>query len=177
MLTGGSVSSLAHRLDSSFNVAANQDRVILAQAAIAIFLDHPVFGTGMNTFSLVHPRYISPDLIPRTRCGPSGRCAFAHNILLNMAAEGGTIGLIAFLAVVLAGLRSGWKWIKGASSMNDRIISATVFSAFIGLLVHNQFDGTMMTVHIGAGFWLLIAIQVAFRPQEETTMGRKTALA
>jgi O-antigen ligase len=167
MLTGADVSSLMHRLDSIFSVDANEARVNLARAAIAIFLDHPVFGTGMNTFSLVHPRYMSPR---------PNSFAFAHNIFLNMAAEGGAIGLMTFLAVVLTGLRSGWRWIKGASSMNDGIISATVFSAFIGLLVHEQFDGTMMTVHIGAGFWLLIAMQVAFRPQEVVPMERDLAV-
>jgi putative inorganic carbon (HCO3(-)) transporter len=166
MLAGVDVSSLIYRLDSTFSVAANQVRVILARAAIAIFLDHPVLGTGMNTFSLVHPRYLSPD---------ATSWSFAHNIFLNMAAEGGAIGLVTFLAVVLTGLRSGWRWIKGASSIDDGIISAAIFSAFIGFLVHEQFDGTMMTVHIGAGFWFLIAMQVAFRPQEETTMERKIA--
>ncbi len=163
VLTGANMSSVTRRLDGIFSVAANKDRVILARAAIATFLDHPVLGTGLDTFSLVPPRYMS-DLTPR---------AFAHNIFLNMAAEGGTIGLVAFLAVVLAGLRSGWRWLKGASSLNDRAISASIFSAFIGLLVREQFDGTMMMVNVGAGFWLLIAMQVAFAPQEETAMARE----
>ncbi len=136
--------------------ARTHDRILLARAAEAMFVDHPILGTGMNTFSLLHVKYKLPG---DTNVAPP----FAHNIFLNMAAEGGALGLVAFSFLVLWAAATGWRWAKSRST-DERILSATVLAVFLGLLVHQQVDGTILTVHIGTGFWFLIAIVAAFRP-------------
>ncbi len=142
---------------STLAQARTFDRVLLARSAEAIFLDHPVFGTGLNTYSLVHSKYRLPG---DTNVAPP----YAHNVFLNMAAEGGTLGFVAFTAIVIWATIEGWRWRSAITSQPDIIMSATIFSAFLAILVHQMFDGTVLSVHLGTGLWLLIAILAAFRP-------------
>ncbi len=142
---------------SSIPEVGTHDRVLLARTALAIFADHPVVGTGLNTFSLEHAKYKLPGDI---NVAPP----FAHNVFLNMAAEGGALGFAAFSAIILWTLVAGWRWRATSSGQADRIASVTVLSAFLGLLVHQMFDGTVLSVHLGAGLWFLIAIVGAFQP-------------
>lgn len=169
-LAGADRAVLAERVLYTFKFSppsSSRDRVALAESAIAIFRDYPILGTGLNTFSLVQPRYHLkdyPDLAPH---------AFAHNIFLNMAAEGGILGLGAFAAVVVAAVGAGWYAYRRSQTFEERIVSSGILSAFIGLMVHQQVDGTLITVHIGAGFWLLIAIMAALAAKrtEQTKTG------
>ena len=36
--------------------------------------------------------------------------------------------------------------------------TTSVLAAFIGAMVHQLFDGTMISVHLGVGLWALLAI-------------------
>lgn len=132
------------------------DRIAMARSAIAIFEDHPVLGTGLNTFSDVYPTYKLPG-------DPAANQPFAHNVFLNMAAEGGTLGLAFFTAIVLFVLAAGWQSYAHSHDVADTITSATVLSAFIAIMTHALFDNTIMSVHLGAGLWFLAAMIAALR--------------
>lgn len=141
------------------HLAVDRSRVALARSALAIFQDHPVLGTGLNTFSLVYPRYkFAGDPNPPTQ-------PFAHNIFLNMAAEGGVLGLGTFAAIIIWAIVAGWQWHAASDSASATITSAAVLSSFLGAMVHQLFDGTMLSVHLGAGLWSLAAVFAAFRPK------------
>ncbi len=142
---------------SSIPQVGTHDRVLLARSAEAIFADHPVIGTGLNTFALVYPKYRFPG---DTNVAPP----YAHNIFLNMAAEGGALGFAAFSAIVLWTVVAAWQWRAASMAPTDRILSATILATFVGLVVHQLFDGTILTVHLGVGLWFLVAIATAFRP-------------
>ncbi len=132
-------------------VGQYQGRIALAKSAGAMLVDHPLLGTGLNTFSLLHRQYKfagDVDAVP----------PYAHNIFFNMAAEGGVLGLAAFAAIIIwAGLRA-WKWHRASGSRSEAILSATVLSAFLGGMVHQLFDSTFISVHLGSSLWFLIAI-------------------
>lgn len=144
---------------TTFNPNVTHWRVFVAKSALAIFRDHPLLGTGFGTFSLVYPQYRLPgDPNP-----PTGM-PFAHNIFLNTAAEVGALGLAAFTAVIVWAMVAGWQWYARSLSSSDTIRSAAVLSAFMGMLMQQLFDGTIQSVHLGAGLWLLVAILGASRP-------------
>ncbi len=153
--TGPGGRPLAQRVESVLDPALNENRIVLARAAVAIFRDHPLVGTGLNTFSLVHPSYTAAS---RPRMRPHSA---AHNIFLNMAAEGGLLGLASFLAVVGALGAAGWRWWRRARSPGEAATAAAVLAAYVGMLVHDQFDATLNTVHLGVGLWWLGAIMTA----------------
>lgn len=148
-------SALFQRALTIPNPAMNQDRVFLFRSALLIFGDNFILGTGLNTFSLVYRNYRLPG-DPNPEIHP-----FAHNIFLNMAAEGGILGLSAFSAIIVAAAALGWRWYTRSGTRSHTILSASVLAAFFGMMVHQLFDGTVISVHLGTGMWFLIAILAA----------------
>lgn len=140
---------------TTFSLNGTHWRVFLARSALAIFRDHPLFGTGFGTFSSVYPQYRLPG-DPNPLPVP-----FAHNIILNTAAEVGALGLAAFTAIIVWAAVAGWRWYARSHSPSDTIGSAAVLSVFIGMLTQQLFDGTIQSVHLGAGLWFLVAILTA----------------
>lgn len=152
--------ALAQRVASIVNPSANLDRIYLAHAASAIFADHPFLGTGMHTFPFVYPQYrLQGDPTPPT-VKP-----FAHNIFANMAAEGGILGLGAFVWILIQAAVSGWRGLKAAVTPERRLAIATILATFVGMMVHQVFDGTLLSVHLGTGLWFAIAILAASGPK------------
>lgn len=144
--------ALISRAASIADVSANEARLYIFRSSLAIFVTHPLAGTGFGTFPLVYPAFRiagDPNSLPMP---------FAHNIFMNMAAEGGVIGFGTFLAVVLAGIYGGWRWHRAAPPRGERTAAAVFLSAFVGAIVHQLFDGTLLSVHLGLGMWMLLAI-------------------
>lgn len=149
-------SALVTRARSIIVPALHQSRIYLLRSAVAIFADHPVVGTGMNTFPLVYPQYrLAGDVNP-----PDAR-PNAHNIVLNMAAEGGVLGLAIFTALLAETFRLSWRWQARAPDGTARGLRIALLAALAGMLVHQLFDGTLLSVHLGAGMWMLMAILVS----------------
>lgn len=140
------------------NPAIHQSRIFLLKSALWIFVDHPVLGTGMNTFPLVYPHYRLPGDVNPDDARPN-----AHNIILNTAAEGGVLGLAIFIAIFAQTFRLGWKWCAAAPTEGDRALRTSVLAALAGILVHQIFDGTLVSVHLGAGMWMFVAILTSSR--------------
>lgn len=147
--------ALARRAASIVSPSANIDRIYLARSASAIFVDHPLLGTGMHTFPSVYPQYRLPE-DPNPLPIP-----FAHNIFANMAAEGGILGLGAFVWILIQAAVSGWRGLKAAVTPERRLAIATILATFVGMMVHQVFDGTLLSVHLGTGMWFAIAILAA----------------
>lgn len=158
---GGDTAKLRKKVLTIPDLFRNRERISLARSALAIAADHPLVGSGLNTFVLLHPHPSVAAEIPAHKRRARTQ-SFAHNIFLNMAAEGGILGLVAFTALLARGTAAGWRWVKAAGT--DRISSTAVFAAFIALLVHQQFDGTVLSVHLSVGLWFLLAIMTASEP-------------
>jgi len=159
---GAERTALVRRALSIPDASANADRLYMFRAAGAIALDHPMLGTGMNTFSLVYPRYRLPG-DPNPAVQP-----YAHNIFLNIAAEGGLLALAAFVAIMVQAFRFGWRWRAAATTEAQTALRTALLAAFAGMMVHQLVDGTLLSVHLGAGMWMVIAILTAFRSSSTT---------
>jgi O-antigen ligase len=134
------------------SLEANKNRIAIWRAVPKMIGDHPVVGTGFGTFGLAYPQYRlpdSPDLMP----------PFAHNLLLNAAVEMGMFGLVAIVAVCAVGLASSWRWMtRSPRGSPERTVAATVLAALVALLANQLVDGTVMSVHVGFGFFALLAL-------------------
>jgi len=148
----GAVPALGARAESISDLTLNRDRIAIWRAALQIFRDHPVVGTGLGTFTMVYPRYRLPEDREPVPSRP-----FAHNIFLNIAAEGGVLGVLSFASVIALALWWGARWIR-QSPADEGVIAAGVVAALVGVLVHQQVDGTVMRFHIGLGMWMLLGL-------------------
>lgn len=99
----------------AFQVMRPYERVSMWATAIAMFRTAPVLGVGPGTFGLFHPLY--PD---------------AHNLILNLAAENGLIGLVSFGLLAIAVGRA--LWIRRASPFVRGVIASCIGMLAAGLI-------------------------------------------
>jgi len=112
--------------DSNFSLI---ERAAHWQAAWRMFSLHPWVGVGLGQYSAVYPLVA----VPRWT-NPLGN---AHNALLNTLAEGGLVGLLAYLIfqvtllveAIRTALTTKYKWLGLASA-----------GTWTALFVHNLFD-------------------------------------
>jgi O-antigen ligase len=94
----------------SFTNPSNQDystaeRLAHWIAGLHMFMDHPVLGVGIGNYSDAYPRYFITIF--------SNSLGHAHNYYINIAAETGSIGLIAFALFLLAIFVAGGHSLRG----------------------------------------------------------------
>src|SRR5207237_10300887 len=75
-------------------------RLYLWRSSLAMIADRPLLGWGPDTFQLVYPGYRSTEL--DARAGAVGRDDAVHNALLRVAVSTGLVGVVAYLAVLVA---------------------------------------------------------------------------
>ncbi len=156
LVEGTSMVSLFAKVESMVGLVHGSDRMrpAVADSALAMLRDHPLVGTGLGTFSLMHSRYPSrlyPGLFSHSS---------AHNIFLNMAAEGGVLGLSTFIWIVLA-MFSATRRLYRNTPPGELPLTSAVIATFIGLLVNQQFEASIVSVHLGTAFAFLLAAQAA----------------
>ncbi|HHM06106.1 MAG TPA: O-antigen ligase family protein [Gammaproteobacteria bacterium] len=81
-------------------------RLPIWTVAIAIYADHPVNGIGMHGFRYAYVNYAQPDdpfVNPKTGTG----ALHAHQLILEIAAETGSFGLVGFIIALFLVLRLG----------------------------------------------------------------------
>jgi|YelNatPaOPRAMG01_1025707.scaffolds.fasta_scaffold03299_2 O-antigen ligase len=147
ILTGNNLLSfLSSRV--SMDSSSKIERIYIWEASWKIFKDHPIVGVGIGVFPLIYPTY----KLPQAR---EINMSFAHNLLLNLLAETGILGFFAFLLFLFDIYRKGFVLLRRTE--NTEVILA-IIASFTAYMVHQLFDGTMWSLHIGLGFWFMGAL-------------------
>lgn len=121
------------------------ERMAHWQAAWGMFIDHPLLGVGIGNYAAVYPAYALP--------GWSDPLGHAHNYYLNVAAEAGAIGLIAYLILWAAAFWQGWRAVRVTGGW-QRGVAAGLLGMLVALSIHNGFDNLFvhgMSVQVGIG--------------------------
>ena len=122
-------------------------------AAVGMFTDHPWLGVGIGNYPVAYPRYA----LGRWR-DPLGH---AHNYYLNIAAEGGIIGLSAYLVLFVACFAQAWRVIQRTHGY-WRAVALGALGVLVHLCVHNLFDNLFvhsMNVQLGLVLGLLLVTE------------------
>jgi putative inorganic carbon (HCO3(-)) transporter len=114
--------------DANFAVV---ERMAHWQAAIEMWTDRPWLGVGIGNYEVVYARYSLP-LWPVA-------LGHAHNYYLNIGAEAGIIGLLAYLVLWGAALLQSWKATRHARDWNWGM-ALGVLGVIVHLSIHNLFD-------------------------------------
>jgi O-antigen ligase len=80
--------------------ASSMERIPIFKAALSIYRDHPVNGAGVRAFPAAYMSYAEPDDVHIRKSGGASGAFHAHNILLEVMADTGTIGLLGLLAAI-----------------------------------------------------------------------------
>ncbi|MFN8500016.1 MAG: O-antigen ligase family protein [Anaerolineae bacterium] len=137
------------------NVEVNDDNFAVVEraahwyAAANMWADHFWTGVGIGNYAAAYPQYN----VPRW----SDPLGHAHNYYLNMGAEAGFIGLLAYLALIVAAL---WRAIRVASDYPDwltRALAVGTIGVLVAVGVHNVFDN--LYVH-AMGVYIAILVSL-----------------
>ena len=134
-------------------------RIALWEEALNIIKDYPVTGAGLNTYSMIVPKY---------KVHPLGGI-YAHNSYLQMAAEIGLVGLMAFLWFLWSIFRKALKQFRHVLSSesfaikfaNQRLILLGLMAGLFGFMANAFFDTTFFALRLIALFWVMLGVLVA----------------
>lgn len=114
--------------DANFAVL---ERMAHWQAALGMWTDHPWLGVGIGNYEVAYAKYA----LPQWRL-PLGH---AHNYYLNIGAEAGLAGLLAYLALWGTALLQCWRAVRISWDWKWGVALGAV-GMVVHLSVHNFFD-------------------------------------
>jgi putative inorganic carbon (HCO3(-)) transporter len=121
------------------------------RVALAVFLDHPLFGVGVGNYEHYFQQYSLALALPQR-----GLDRAAHSLYMELAAERGVVGLTAYFVLIwyiVRTIMSSVRELRAAASPYSDIAAAYGFS-LLGFLVTSTF------LHDKGGrfFWVLMGI-------------------
>ena len=126
------------------------ERMAHWQAALGMFSDHLWLGVGIGNYAAAYPQYA----IGRWQ-DPLGH---AHNYYLNVAAEAGLVGLLAYLVLFVACFVEAWRVIRSLSAAPSGSPAGILRCPFGPARGKAQNDKAGAVVH--RGFWRAVALGV-----------------
>ena len=115
-------------------------------AALEIIKKNPLIGTGLNTYSKVEVKH-----------------GYPHNCYLQMAAEIGIIGLLAFLFILWRIFYNGFGTLKKIADPYYQNILMGLLAGFLGFLVHSFVDTNFYSVQLGSLMWVWMGFIIAIQ--------------
>jgi len=119
------------------------------QEALHMIRDHPLVGTGLNTYSIIARNY---------RIGWGG---YPHNCYLQLTAELGIIGLLSFLWIIGALFWQGFRYLVRMPTSPSKALLWGSLSGFAGFLFQSFFDTFFYSVQLGCFMWLIMGLIIA----------------
>ncbi len=132
------------------------ERLAHWQAAWRMFEQHPWMGVGLGQYATVYPQVA----LPRWR-DPLGH---AHNYYLNILAEGGLLGLAAYLLLLATALVTTWRQARRTHGW-ERALAIGALGLLGHLLAHSLFDNLYVhEMYLLVAMALGLAVPIPTRP-------------
>jgi O-antigen ligase len=150
------------RLEPIFVQNTYFSRMAIWRDTISMIKDKPVFGHGINTYMREFQKYRD---LPW-----SSNPTYAHNCYLQMAAEMGLFGLMAFLWIIARFFRRSMVLATGYSLQNinghkpEQIVDYAFLGILAGLLaflVHSFLDTNLYSLQLNTLFWYMLGFVIA----------------
>jgi O-antigen ligase len=118
------------------NPATVYGRLATWEIVLSEAFKHPVFGIGLNN---------TRDLLAQERAWleGSGSNTTAHNSFLTIFTELGTVGLLAYLALVVSMIRTGLSLYRRGGHLRDQWRGIAVIAIMVSYLVPALFGNTL----------------------------------
>jgi putative inorganic carbon (HCO3(-)) transporter len=134
-------------------------RLAIWGGAFTVFARSPVVGAGFGNLQ---------PLMGGLLGLPEGWMGDAHNLYLELLAESGLVGLIAFAFLIVSALRAARKCMRQSRDEFAWLIGIAAFAALCGVLVHGTVDYLFHTTpQVAALFFLVLGILRAQTPGPE----------
>jgi O-antigen ligase len=140
-------------------------RLAIWAGAFTVFAQSPLFGTGFGNL-----RGLMGGLLNL----PDGWTGDAHNLYLELLAETGLIGFLAFGVLMFLTLRIAFKQFRRMEDQFNQVIILAIVAAICGVLVHGMVDYLFHTTpQVSALFFLVLALLTAQTSADRTPFFRQ----
>jgi O-antigen ligase len=125
-------------------------RLAIWGGAFTVFARSPLLGIGFGNL-----RALMGGLLNL----PDGWTGDAHNLYLELLAETGLIGFMAFSVLIVLALRTALRQLHKTENHFNKMIGIAIFAAICGVLVHGTVDYLFHTTpQVAALFFLVLAL-------------------
>ncbi|OGM08227.1 hypothetical protein A2Z67_06390 [Candidatus Woesebacteria bacterium RBG_13_36_22] len=154
---------------------SGQIRKIVWKGALEMWKNHPIFGTGVETFAFSYYNYrpVEHNLVSEWNFLYNK----AHNEYLNFAATTGSVGLISYLVLIGSIIYLFFKQFKNQKSNSDFELctyNLALFSGFISILVTNFFGFSVVAVAFLFFLFPAMAVSLTENNSNENVQSDKT---
>ena len=80
---------------------SSMERIPIFKTALKMYREHPVNGVGVRAFPVAYLKYAEPDDVHVRKSGVKTGATHAHNVVLEVLSDTGTIGLAGLLLAVV----------------------------------------------------------------------------
>lgn len=149
--------SLALQQGSAAEInAASSYRLPIFQTSLAMFKAHPVNGVGVRAFPKAYMEYAEEDDIHIQRSGGKSGGIHAHNLILEVMADTGLVGVVGMLIGLVLIIRF-WRGMKPARRNEAFPFALALALMLFPLNSHFALYGTYMSSLI----WILFGLWAA----------------
>lgn len=145
--------SIRERAMSSFDSTfpANQDRIAMLEAGVAMVKDHPIFGVGMNMVPREYLKYRTSRARDSAGATEPETRSHLHNVPMQIAAERGLPALAIWLWFVLAAGAGLWGLLRHGRTQTvaGAGLAALIAMVVAGLFEHNFGDSEFLVLLLG----------------------------
>ena len=96
-------------IDKAVLDEATSNRLPIFTTAWSMYLHHPINGVGVRAFPVAYMVYAAKDDIHIRKSGGASGATHAHNVVLEVMADTGSIGLLGLLLGAVLALRYWWR--------------------------------------------------------------------
>lgn len=121
---------VAHTMPALSGTSAGVDAALTGRldiwaTSVRLYAAHPVNGVGVRGFRVAYPGYAAPGdhFLTVEKCGEGEGACHAHQVVLEVATETGTLGILAWLAAAAIAIRAWW---TAGTAARRRAFPATV---------------------------------------------------
>lgn len=138
------------------------ERFTVWHAAVEIFKEHPLTGSGFKTFQQASAQHVASYRATHPQLHQYENLNDAHSLIIHLLSESGIIGTIIFSLIFFFPLRNCWR-LRDTNPAAIPLLSCIALILFNSLLHVNIF-----TLNVGGLLFLLIGASSGIGPQKHT---------
>jgi len=143
-----------------YNVTARSGRIQVWKRGIDIIMENPLCGVGIGNFATAEGEI-------HVRQGGSGKWSAAHNSFIQIAAELGILGLLAYCAIILYSLRGLKKRINVLTGKGLKEKSVYISSSLVASWVAFLVGGFFLSQAYSNCFYFLAGLSLVTEHERE----------
>jgi O-antigen ligase len=140
--------------------ASNLERINRWNSALRLYNERPFWGWGPGTYQFVYAPFqrSKEKTIISTNVGDMGN---AHSEYIGPLSESGILGMLTFIAIVIAASITGLRVYKRAESKEVKLISLVILLGLMSYFAHGLLNNFLDTDKASVPFWGFIGILVS----------------